>query len=840
MAPALSTFSEPVALDPRFAALLKSHVCDPSDTAATSSTYAAARSLGAAARAQANSYEEGGTGSGAASPGPSSTPGSGSGELEGNPLPTPSGGPSQVPIPPVPPPGPQELVAPTPRGSPTASPYPLPSSTPSDNANAPVFLVRPSGTPSPLPAKGSGAASETGASPAPAPTVLPTLGPNEVVTISDKLAGSLDATKPSDLIGNVHVFFSEGQIVGDRAHFDGQHTIVVSGHTYLVNRNQDSILYADEISFDTDSRRATLIGGTGESIEGVQQGKLHYTAEKLTARSNGVTHGDRASFTTCEHPHAGYHVEARSIDVTPGDRLVARKAVVFLGPTAIFYIPLLVIPLVEVAVDQRRQPSFLPVIGYSQAEGFYIKARLGFGTTNTYYGYYRVEYFTKRGLGLGYVAYIGAKDAHRYTTIDSYTIDDRTQEARQTNLNVQDTENFTKTLRGQFGLDYEGDYGPTLTLPASVNLTGSLVHETAGSTENLTFSRFTQGSLSNNLDLGFVDSINLGQYISQQINLTYSRFNNPFASTGTFHINTDTHAFTKIADFNFVYDKTDYTSNPFGYDRVPELSILPHLNYGSFKFGPQIQLTAGQYTEPQNHFTTSRFQGQFNESIYAKVLGGSDFSANYNLTQDYYGTGDIKAFDQQNASLNTPIANHIINSLTYNEQHPIGPTDVPFQLFDRLQPGAHSLAETLRLYNKDIYSLSLSAQTNFDRMAQPVNYQFSIRPSQRSYIILGGYFSPGSGNGFDLTNVQAITPFGKDTTLEFTTNVDWKNHLALENKNIYISRIVDNCYNLQFAYNQDLKQFNFNVIILAFPNQGAGFGIGGNGASGIVPGNLAY
>jgi len=785
--------------------------------------------------------------------------------------PSPSASPSLVPIPPVPA-GPGQLLPPTPRstGAATPTPVPLPTVSPTAVASGPIFLVRPSGTPAPIVPVGASPASSPSASPgpsssasagqssspgpaasplasppvaggnpAPVPTTAPTLGPYQIVAIADRIAGSSEPHQPSDLLGNVHVFYTAGQIVGDKAHYDGDHTILMSGHTYLVNRTSDSILYADQISFDTLTRRATLINGAGETIEGVQQGKLHFSARNLTTTTDGVSHGDRASFTTCENPHGGYHIEARTIDVTPGQRLVARKAVVFLGPTAIFYLPLLVIPLRSVD-DPRRQASFIPIIGYDQLEGFYIKARIGFGTSNTYYGYYRVEYYTKRGLGLGYTAVAGSKDGRRYLTVDSYTINDRIANARETNVDLQETENYSARLRSQVGVTYQGDYGPNLQLPATLNVQGSLIHQGNASTENFTFSRFTQGSLSNNLNLGFVDSINLSQQLQQQLNLSYSKFASPLSSTNTFHINTDTHLFTKFADYNLTYDKTDYSSNPFGYDRVPELQVLPHLTYGGFRFGPQLQFTAGEYTEPQNHFSTQRVQGQLNEAVYFKVLGNSDFTANYNLTQDYYGTGDLKAYDQQNAALTTPIANHIVNAVTYNEQHPIGPPDVPFQLLDRLSTGSKSAQDVIRFFNQDYYSLSLAATTNFDRMAQPINYQFNWRPSLRSYLTIGGYYGPGPGNGFGLTNVQAITPFGRDTTLELTTNVDWKNKGALIDKNIYLTRTIDNCYNLQFAYNQDLKTFNFNIVILAFPGQSAGFGFGGTSSTqGVIPQSFA-
>lgn len=755
--------------------------------------------------------------------------------------PTPSPTPTLLPIPKAPPPGPGQLIPPTPIGSPEMSPPPLPSAQPTNSNTGPVFIER-SSSPPEIPVKNPALGSAPSPSPSPA-IPRPTLGPDSIVTVADKLYGSSDEHQPSDLVGNVHLFYTEGQIVGDRAHYDGDHTITVTGHTYLVNRAQDSILYADKILFDTRTRRATLLQGQGESIEGVQQGKMHFGAESLVTRSDGVTHGERATFTTCENPHAGYHVEARTIDIIPGDKLIARKAVVFLGPTAIFYIPLLVIPLVEVA-DPRRQASFLPLIGYDSAEGYWIKLRIGFGTSNQYYGYYRVEYYTKRGLGLGYTAYIGAKDAHRYTTIDSYTIDDRTQDARLTNLTINDVETFSKRLRAQFGVSYQSDFGPNLPIPPSISISGSIIHQTGSiSTENLEFQRAMQGTVSDTYSIGFIDTLTLSQYIQQQISLTYSRFLGSGVQSDTFHIETDTHIFTKGADYNLTYDKTDFSSNPFGYDRLPELQILPHIGYGGFKFGPQLQFTIGEYAEPQNHFSTSRFQGELTESVYAKVFGNSDFSGNYSITQDYYGTGDEKAFDQQSASLNTPIGNHIINSLNYNEQHPIGPTDVPFQLLDRLSGGSHSAQETIRFYNGDVYSFSLSDGTSFDRQAQGVTYQLNYRPSLKSYLIIGGFWTPGSGNGFNTTNVQAITPFGRDTSLEISTNVDWHNHNRLEDKNILLSRTVDNCYNLQATYNQDLKQFAFNFVILAFPGQAAGFGIGGTSSGGInsiIPQNLSF
>ena len=177
-------------------------------------------------------------------------------------------------------------------------------------------------------------------------------------------------------------------------------------------------------------------------------------------------------------------------------------------------------------------------------------------------------------------------------------------------------------------------------------------------------------------------------------------------------------------------------------------------------------------------------------------LGTSDLNADFDLRQDYYGTGDEKAFETKYAALSTPFGNHFVNSVTYNEQHPIGPSDVPFEFLDQLSSGSKSLQDVLRIYNRDIYTLSLSTGTNFDEMAQPITYQLNTRLSPRSLLVIGGFWGPGPGNGFGITNVQAITPFGRDTSLQISTNVDWKNKGRLENKTAYLTKVVGDCYRL--------------------------------------------
>ncbi len=50
----------------------------------------------------------------------------------------------------------------------------------------------------------------------------------------------------------------------------------------------------------------------------------------------------------------------------------------------------------------------------------------------------------------------------------------------------------------------------------------------------------------------------------------------------------------------------------------------------------------------------------------------------------------------------------------------------------------------------------------------------------------------------------------------------------LQDKTIFYRRVIGECYDLLASYNEDLKQFNLNFELLAFPGQSAGVGISGN------------
>ena len=305
------------------------------------------------------------------------------GSPAGSPSPSPSATPTLPPLvgPPIAPGGPQTIVPPP---LPTTTPVPPPPvPTPGPTLTAgPVIIQQATFPPEPTPVAKATASAGPVVRPTPTPTATPapgeTLGPDDYAILGDRLTGKNAKGEIEDLDGNVTILYQQGVIGGDHAHYDGRRYIDVTGRTFVRNAAGDTVFYADSIRFDTLTQQAILLNGRGESTNGVERGKLYFKGTTMVTDHDGVTHVQHANLTTCDNPRGGYHMESKTLDIYPGDKAVARSDVLYLGALAVLWLPIVVISLRQDQLGSRRNPGFFPLVGYSQAEGFWIKLRIGF------------------------------------------------------------------------------------------------------------------------------------------------------------------------------------------------------------------------------------------------------------------------------------------------------------------------------------------------------------------------------------------------------------------------------------------------------------------------------
>jgi len=751
---------------------------------------------------------------------------------------------------PIIPNGPGILVPPPlPSTSPQVTPPPLPTPTPTAAPpTGPIYLVpAPSPTASPTPtAPPTAGPIVAGQRATPTPTTAPspaeTLGPNDYAILGDTLTGSRTTGQPWDLDGHVNIIYQDGILVGDHAHYDGTRYIDITGNTYIQNRAGDSTLTADSIRFDTLTQHSILINGRGVTTQGVDQGRLHFNAQYMEMRPDGVTHGMRASITTCENPHGGYHLEAKTLDITPNDRAIARSVTVFLGPLAVFFIPLLIIPLRHEPNIGVRRTGFVPLIGYSEAEGFYIKARIGFGTSNQYYGYYRVEFYSKIGYGLGYVASFRRKDGKKSIDVDVFRLHNSNDGSDQWNADFKDQEVISPALKATASYSYQADYGPLISLPPNASLALGLTKATGKDTENYSYSQQSTGSENTTDNYGLSDTYSFSQKLTNSFTSSYtdniSQFSGIVDTSSTLHFDDDLHLTGNTIDYDLTLDRYE-SATPSGFNKLPELLVRPHgMLFGHLLGIPNTAtFTLGEYSDPVAALATQRAQAAFDfgPGLYHLPIG--DFSSSLNIVQDAYGTGDMKAQIEQQDTLTTPVGNHFDNIISYTNQHVNGLGNEPFT-FDTIGGAQKNAQEVFKVYNGDVYAFSLQTGTSFDMMAQPLAYQLLMRPSPLASLSLTGNYTPGSGNGFDRTNVQLITPIGRTMDIAVATYVDWKNHMRLESKNVYIREVIGDCYEIRVSYNEDLKTVAITLDILAFPSEDLNFGLGSQNST-VVPQSFA-
>ena len=750
--------------------------------------------------------------------------------------PTPFGAtPTPIPTTPIAPAqqGPGTIYAtPFPVGS-AVTPPPVPTPTPPSNATpGPVFLTRASAPPSIAPAQPYAAPP----SPSPAPSAVPTLRPGYIAVLADKITGSTKPGIPGDATGNVHIFYQDEVLIGDRAHYDGFKTITVEGDPYIVNSTKNSVLYADKIVFDTLNQKADLYKGRGESSQGVEKGLVYYSSVDMHSDNHGVAHGDYASLTTCENARGGYHITGRTIDVVPSDRIVITKAVLWLGAAAVFFLPRVVIPL-RTVTDQRQKPQFFPDIGYNSYQGYYVRTKIGFGKDQYYYGTYDIEFYTKQGTTLGYDGYLAKKNGKRVSQIAIQRVENRVQGNTTYNAQAQDTENFSQNLRAQLGFSYQGAYGPYTNFPPQEQYQGTVTHTKPQDSQSYSFTRSTTGSQGSNESYGFTDTRTFSALLQNQLSANLSHSDSNYggftSSNATGTVNDLLHWQGHGADYQLNYSKT-FARQPYGINKEPELEIRPLEFAPHFIFPIEPDLTVGEYNEPATPETTQRADLALNMGPALYKVFGSDLSATLNVNQFYYGTGDEKANIQQNITLTTPVGNHFVNDINYNEQNFNGPGAVPFSTLDvQSNQNIHNATDIVRFFNSDIYNLTLSFADQFNAMAQPVTYQLTTKPSPRSYATFSGTWVPGPGNGFQTTNFEITTPFGRGSWLQFLGDVNYKEKSKIENKSIYYSHIVGDCYEIQLSYNENARSLNMTISLLAFPSHAATFGFSQQGS--IVP-----
>ena len=161
----------------------------------------------------------------------------------------------------------------------------------------------------------------------------------------------------------------------------------LNGHVRIVQST--GTLSGDQILYNFETRKGSVIRATGVVGPWRMEGDR---ADKVADSGFTVRQG---YLTTCEFETPHYRIQARQVRIVPGDRVIIKNAVMYLGPVPVFYLP----SYVHRLDDRRPHVSLIP--GQSKAWGPFLLSSWRYYLHENLQGRINLDYRERRGMSEG-------------------------------------------------------------------------------------------------------------------------------------------------------------------------------------------------------------------------------------------------------------------------------------------------------------------------------------------------------------------------------------------------------------------------------------------------------
>ncbi len=356
-----------------------------------------------------------------------------------------------------------------------------------------------------------------------------------------------------------------------------------------------------------------------------------FLSGKEASGSSKKIFGKDTSFTTCDFVVPHFHLDAQSSTIQPSKEAILRKVkIVVLGKT-IVTLPILWIPLGE------RSFKYLPQVGQSADEGFYVKNIYGFPMRGEDRGAVRLDYMSKLGVG------IGANYYYRNATMNGITkIYSVTGNLKTMTINNQHEQRFKW---GKLTLDNDIQQNNYLTAPSST-LVSTRAQLKFPRFTTLTFNQQKQSSSgfnNSNQTITLSDARQWGK-TSTTVDMTLNRSGSSSGSTGssrqTMDLRLSGNRDVKKGVFSLEYQRTipigEVTNFFPSSDKTPVLSFRTDstkiFGADSFKTLPfRTEFSVGEYLDPilKRRVSRGMFDFNINRSIRDKGPWKWDFNGGF-------------------------------------------------------------------------------------------------------------------------------------------------------------------------------------------------------------------
>jgi lipopolysaccharide export system protein LptA len=220
---------------------------------------------------------------------------------------------------------------------------------------------------------------------------------NERVHITAAESGLYDwETQIFEAQGDVAVTYGDLSLHGDLLTMNTKTGEVwVRGDVRL--RQGERVLSGETLFYNFETGQGSLEQAKAEFALPEKTGTVFLKGESVGIDEEKYTVA-AAQFTTCDLDESHFHLATKELEYFPGKKVVIRGVTYYEGRVPLFYWPYVVIPL---DLEDGINRFTLPVFGYSEAEGYYMKNTFNYYVNSSSYGHLYVDLFTRLGLGVG-------------------------------------------------------------------------------------------------------------------------------------------------------------------------------------------------------------------------------------------------------------------------------------------------------------------------------------------------------------------------------------------------------------------------------------------------------
>lgn len=405
--------------------------------------------------------------------------------------------------------------------------------------------------------------------------------------------------------------------------------------------------------------------------------------------------------TTCDFDAPHYEIVARTVDIFPGDKLIARDIDVYIAGKRIVRLPWLFFFL------RRDRPAVMPEFGNNEIEGYFVRTPFQYVLGSNQLGTFRLDLTEKRGVGLGvnhfYALGSGGGEAFAYTNPASGDYA----------LRLRHDQQLLPTL----ALDTSFDRKRQSLLSGTPVKTSNTMVRLRNTTEHTsTLAQYTQ----NNTD-GTFNLRSTSLSLRQNINTGDNKFsyNGEYRSTGYGAAPDNQELWNRLhytrrlnfGDLNVRMDHyTDMDENPGGFsfnrlERLPEVMLQVDQTRLGWKVPGRLQVGWGSYRERAGNDPLGRFLLDWQTTPRLSLTKNTALQFNAGLRQTIYGDEEVSAqyhyrFD---VSALTKVGN-ATNTLSYGRLYGDGFSPL---FMDAVYP-RHAVTNSLR-YDTPSVRLSLTA-----------------------------------------------------------------------------------------------------------------------------------